>query len=295
MEVLDEAPRPVADPAPLSARSQDWLRRSRISAKEFSSGCISSGSTIGRVARRSRRVPLHYSMLIRGGAESRGLPPLGVRPPRLILLHTLRPSAHASARAGFRLFLNIDTGSHLRRRGDGGDPSLHGHARQRRESWWSYSASAGSSFEGLVLSALEAAEICSSDPLCSEHDARRTGRLNGAACHACAMASETPASSVIASRPRVGCRATWDREPWLCRTCPSVTSPGSGFFTGRHGPRSLPTEGARGRPRAAFGSSEFRACSARAGTPDCASGRAGSGPRRHPGGRRRCERCAGCA
>ncbi|MFI7118064.1 DrmB family protein [Amycolatopsis sp. NPDC049868] len=43
----------------------------------------------------------------------------------------------------------------------------------------------------LVDQALEAAELCSSDPLCSEHDPRVHGRLYGAACHACLFAAET--------------------------------------------------------------------------------------------------------
>jgi hypothetical protein len=43
----------------------------------------------------------------------------------------------------------------------------------------------------LVRRALEAARLCSSDPLCAEHDPRVHGRLYGAACHACLFASET--------------------------------------------------------------------------------------------------------
>lgn len=43
----------------------------------------------------------------------------------------------------------------------------------------------------LVQRALEAARLCSSDPLCAEHDPREHGRLYGAACHACLFASET--------------------------------------------------------------------------------------------------------
>lgn len=46
-------------------------------------------------------------------------------------------------------------------------------------------------FEDLLMSSVDFARICSSDPLCREHDPRRTERLNGAACHACAMVSET--------------------------------------------------------------------------------------------------------
>jgi hypothetical protein len=44
---------------------------------------------------------------------------------------------------------------------------------------------------GLIDQALEAARLCSSDPLCADHDPRDRGDLFGAACHACLFASET--------------------------------------------------------------------------------------------------------
>lgn len=43
----------------------------------------------------------------------------------------------------------------------------------------------------LIDQALDAARLCSSDPLCAEHDPRDRGVLYGAACHACLFASET--------------------------------------------------------------------------------------------------------
>jgi hypothetical protein len=43
----------------------------------------------------------------------------------------------------------------------------------------------------LLRDALEHARLCTSDPLCSEHDPTRDGSLHGAACHACGFASET--------------------------------------------------------------------------------------------------------
>ncbi|MFA3876682.1 hypothetical protein ABS735_23815 [Streptomyces sp. MMCC 100] len=39
--------------------------------------------------------------------------------------------------------------------------------------------------------ALEEARLCSSDPMCAEHDPRVHSRLHGAACHACLFAAET--------------------------------------------------------------------------------------------------------
>lgn len=46
-------------------------------------------------------------------------------------------------------------------------------------------------FGDVLMSSVDLAQLCSSDPLCREHNPQRTQRLNGAACHACAMVSET--------------------------------------------------------------------------------------------------------
>jgi hypothetical protein len=43
----------------------------------------------------------------------------------------------------------------------------------------------------LLTQALERAQLCSSDPLCAEHDPRADSSVHGAACHACQFASET--------------------------------------------------------------------------------------------------------
>ena len=45
--------------------------------------------------------------------------------------------------------------------------------------------------EKLIDQALERARICSSDPLCAEHEAANDRTLHGAACHACLFVSET--------------------------------------------------------------------------------------------------------
>lgn len=47
------------------------------------------------------------------------------------------------------------------------------------------------SLGALIDRALDAARLCSSDPLCAEHDPRVHSRLYGAACHACLFAAET--------------------------------------------------------------------------------------------------------
>ncbi len=46
-------------------------------------------------------------------------------------------------------------------------------------------------FGPLLRQALERAQLCSSDPLCSEHDPRSDNSVHAAACHACQFASET--------------------------------------------------------------------------------------------------------
>lgn len=43
----------------------------------------------------------------------------------------------------------------------------------------------------LLEQALNRSKICSSDPLCSEHDPEKDRSLHGAACHACALVAET--------------------------------------------------------------------------------------------------------
>ena len=43
----------------------------------------------------------------------------------------------------------------------------------------------------LLEQALSRAKICSSDPLCSEHDPEKDRSLHAAACHACSFVSET--------------------------------------------------------------------------------------------------------
>jgi hypothetical protein len=49
----------------------------------------------------------------------------------------------------------------------------------------------GQRFPELVLSALRGAARCSSDPLCADHDPDAHATINGAACHACLLASES--------------------------------------------------------------------------------------------------------
>ncbi|MBL6279400.1 DUF1998 domain-containing protein [Micromonospora fiedleri] len=70
----------------------------------------------------------------------------------------------------------------------------------------------------LIERALEAARLCSSDPLCAEHDPRVHSRLSAAACHACLFAAETSCER---------------GNHYLDRALlvDTLTDPGSGFFT----------------------------------------------------------------
>ena len=43
----------------------------------------------------------------------------------------------------------------------------------------------------MLKQALRRSTVCSSDPLCSEHDASKDRSLHGASCHACAFVAET--------------------------------------------------------------------------------------------------------
>ena len=43
----------------------------------------------------------------------------------------------------------------------------------------------------LLEQALSRSKVCSSDPLCSEHDPEKDRSLHGAACHACSLVAET--------------------------------------------------------------------------------------------------------
>ena len=49
--------------------------------------------------------------------------------------------------------------------------------------------------ERLFTQALRRARICSSDPLCAEHDPQKDQSLHAAACHACSFVAETSCES----------------------------------------------------------------------------------------------------
>ena len=126
---------------------------------------------------------------------ARNLPPGPVPDPSYVLCHTL---AHLLMRR-----MSLDAGyssSSLRERIYG-----MGEGEEMMTGLLIYTATTDSdgSLGGLVdlgrpqklrpllRQALEEARLCSSDPLCSDNEPRVKGMLNGAACHACLLASET--------------------------------------------------------------------------------------------------------
>ena len=73
-------------------------------------------------------------------------------------------------------------------------------------------------FPDLMQSALRSATRCSSDPLCADHQPEAHATINGAACHACILASETSCESF---------NRFLDRNMLV----PTMASSGLSFFT----------------------------------------------------------------
>lgn len=135
--------------------------------------------------------------------QRRNLDPAeGLREPRFVLLHTL---AHALIR---ELALECGYGAaSIRERiyasTEEGPPMagllLYTAAPDSEGTLGGLVALGEPDALGRILGqALERARLCSSDPLCSEHDPRDDGSVHGAACHACQFASET--SCVLGNR-----------------------------------------------------------------------------------------------
>jgi hypothetical protein len=192
MDMFDESEDMEVEVAPISGIKLDWLpaveNRGEGIFLQLNTERLKTWEEQDAVQKRSNLLLDFYSAWRQG----RGLPVLRPQPPRLILLHTL---AHLLIR-----FLSLDCGyssASLRERvysdeqmaglliytsSSDSDGSLGGLVRQSRPP---------ERFEEVMRQSIEAASVCASDPLCREHDPSRTGQLNGAACHACAMVSET--------------------------------------------------------------------------------------------------------
>jgi hypothetical protein len=192
MEVFNEEQGFSVTTAPLASARPDWLP-----AVENLGEGIFLRLELGRLAR-WEALP---AVKRRGGAllkaysawrQRRGLQELKRQAPRLILLHTLAhllmrqislDCGYSSASLRERIYSDEQmAGLLIYTSTPDSDGSLGGLVRQ---------AKPPERFESTLLASVDLARICSGDPLCREHDPTRTERLNGAACHACAMTSET--------------------------------------------------------------------------------------------------------
>jgi hypothetical protein len=200
MEVFNEELGLALTTAPLSARQLEWLP----AVENLGEGIflrlnlrrLVNWENQDPVKRRAENLLNTYS----SWRQKRGLQALKGQRPRLILLHTL---AHMLIRQ-----MSLDCGyssASLRERiysdermaglliytsTPDSDGSLGGLVRQARLVR-NPDGSERDNFGRLLTEVMELARTCSSDPLCREHNPRFTERLNGAACHACAMVSET--------------------------------------------------------------------------------------------------------
>jgi len=204
--------------APLSARPPVWLPAVENLGEgifiKLHAERLKAWEANEAVLRRSAVVTTAYAKWRHG----RGLKVEQKQRPRLVLLHTLAhllmrqmalESGYSSASLRERIYSDESmAGLLIYTSSPDSDGSLGGLVRQ---------ASPADRFDGLLSSATELARICSSDPLCREHDPSRTERLNGAACHACSMASETSCEfgNRLLDRQLVVSLATRDRTGYF--------------------------------------------------------------------------------
>jgi len=200
MEVFNEEQGVSVSPAPLSARELNWLP----AVENLGEGVflrldperLAKWEAREDVSRRSAVLLKAYSEW----RQKRGLQALKEHQPRLLLLHTLAhllirqmslDCGYSSASLRERVYSDSEmAGLLIYTSAPDSDGSLGGLVRQARLSR-NPDGTTRDNFAQLLADIVELARICSSDPLCREHDPKRTERLNGAACHACAMVSET--------------------------------------------------------------------------------------------------------
>lgn len=200
MELFDEEPGIPVTPAPLSAKQLDWLPAIENLGEgvflRLNPQRLRDWENQDVVKRRASNLLDAYSLW----RQKRGLQALKSQRPRLILLHTLAhllmrqmslDCGYSSASLRERIYSDENmAGLLIYTSTPDSDGSLGGLVRQTRLVKNS-DGSERDNFGRLLIDIIELVRTCSSDPLCREHDPRRTARLNGAACHACAMVSET--------------------------------------------------------------------------------------------------------
>jgi hypothetical protein len=200
MEVFNEEQGFAVTTAPISAKQLDWLP----AVENLGEGVflrlnrtrLEKWENLDAVIRRSGNLINAYS----SWRQKRGLLALKGQRPRLILLHTLAhmlirqmslDCGYSSASLRERIYSDENmAGLLIYTSTPDSDGSLGGLVRQVRLVK-NPDGSERDNFRRLLTEIIELTRTCSSDPLCREHDPRRTERLNGAACHACAMVSET--------------------------------------------------------------------------------------------------------
>ena len=200
MEVFNEELGFAVTTAPISAKQLDWLP----AVENLGEGVflrlnpqqLDKWENLDAVKRRASNLLNAYS----SWRQRRGLQALKGQRPRLILLHTLAhmlmrqmslDCGYSSASLRERIYSDESmAGLLIFTSTPDSDGSLGGLVRQVRL-LRNPDGSERDNFGRLLTEVMELARTCSSDPLCREHDPRRTERLNAAACHACAMVSET--------------------------------------------------------------------------------------------------------
>jgi hypothetical protein len=140
-----------------------------------------------QVQERVRRLNMAYT----AWRAQRGLPPARPHAPRMILLHTLShllirqlslECGYSSSSLRERIYSSPDMcGLLIYTASADSDGSLGGLVQQGLKDRFSVTMQA----------LLENSQWCSSDPLCTEHNPVQTGKLTGAACHACSLLAET--------------------------------------------------------------------------------------------------------
>lgn len=177
--------------APIAQNAQTWLPAVEHHGEgiflELAEQYVRNWENRPPVQERMRKLNLAYNTW----REQRNLVPVPPVPSRTILLHTL---AHLLIRQ-----LSLECGyssSSLRER-------IYSGKDMCGLLIYTASADADGSLGGLVqqglkdrftqtlLALLDHARWCSADPLCTEHDPVKTGKLNGASCHVCSLVAET--------------------------------------------------------------------------------------------------------
>jgi hypothetical protein len=200
MEVFNDEQGINVTTAPISAKLLDWLPAVENLGEgiflQLNAARLAQWEELPSVKRRADILIKAYSVW----RQKRGLSEVKGQRPRLILLHTLAhllirqmslDCGYSSASLRERIYSDEHmAGLLIYTSTPDSDGSLGGLVRQTRLVRGE-DGTERDCFGRVISDVIELAKTCSSDPLCREHDPRKTERLNASACHACAMVSET--------------------------------------------------------------------------------------------------------